>query len=175
MVTGTIILPEADGDQFISTLQFGSRPVQIAFIWPRDVHNIYLRLVQYLLTFASNNPIVGLPRNYDALSYWLSAETYEEFLLLPNQPVKSVTAEQWEQIHIEMQAIANDALYYEEQLVWSLTIADWLGDIYQCTIRPGAWINNTSTIYRFRFVSDRTNIGPDELPYVSIEYEVYDA
>lgn len=57
---------------------------------------------------------------------------------------------------------------YEEGLRWNVNVTDSNGITTAAVIQPGGWFRNQADDYSFSFLSTKSHVGIDDLPYVTM-------
>ena len=153
----------------------GSHALLFTFQWPEDEQTQYNVLEQNIQNAAHNDPLVladgNYKRDYDYVDFWLHADleaTIEWPLSMLNKTSEGRGTYLQEK---QAECLVLDELrdQYKELLFWNFTCDD--GDkITTGILHLGGWFcYGERGTYRFRFVSEKEEIGRNDLSYVQIE------
>lgn len=175
-------------DSFTQTIQAGNLNLSCVFQWPTEIQEQYDAYLLRVTQAAQTDPIKltngSYNRDYDYVDYyaslanvsdlsaWLAAQT-ELPVSLSGQSLSYQLALLQTRIDtcVDLQAIF---VQFKEDLCWQVTITENT-DITIASVILGGWYRNQDSTYAFRFVSDgRTDIGKNDLTYVTMECEVYE-
>lgn len=162
----------------------GTRSFQFNFAWDTVNQEQYDILDRGLKDRALADPLLDgsdIIRDYDWIDWYLALPIDIENYLnnggaypqsLRNTAV-AVRANLMNEFREEAKVLKRIRTIYIDQLVWNVVITELTtSKVLTGVVRPGAWINNQSDIWRVRFVSALTEIGKEDLNKVFIEFEV---
>lgn len=186
-------ISQEEGDVALSTtIQVGTKRMYVKFQWATASEEQFNLIQRYLNTKAMNDPLVGDGGNnteYDYLTYylnayvWLNADrsrTVDDWIRAQGVLPRSVLASDARARATLVQgridecvALAPVVRQYMEILRWHFTLT-YNGHTTVGVVEPGGWYRNQDREFSFRFVSDRSSIGKNDLGLVKMEFEVYD-
>lgn len=157
-------------------IQVGRLLFLFTFTWPENETDEYNQFMRNLSRMAASDPLVkgsDFIRNYDYVQYYIDfPEEITEDTILP-QSLKGHTEEEIMQIVAErkeeVSALKIVLDEYRQLMVWDFSYT-LNGVVNTGILRTGGWYKGEN--YRFRFVSNKEEIGVEDLAYVTIEFEV---
>ena len=156
----------------------GDYTLSFTFSWPNEEQVQYDNLLTNLANPANNDPIVDADgnyvRDYDYIEYWLGVteETTEWPISTRNLSAEGKQA-YVEEKQAECLALKEIKEIYEELLFWNFVCTD--GEKTTTGIlHLGGWFCFAENGYMFRFVSDKAEIGREDLKYVRVEVQIND-
>lgn len=176
--------------KFICTLNntgSGSQPIQVqaghhmfmfVFSWPENETDEYNQWQERLSIRSASDPLIkdgDILRDYDYIEYYMNLPDE----LPPDYPLpkslKNMTPEEREQeIQVrkeEVVALNTMLNEYRQLMSWNFSYTVE-GVTKTGMLKIGGWYKED--LYRFRFVSDKEEIGPQDLDKVTVEFEVYE-
>lgn len=183
--------PEDGEDTFIQTIIVGGRSLQFKFQWATSSDEQFSYIKRFLDTKSRGDPLIlgnVIINDYNYVEYyygiilWLNEDpsrSIEEWLSLEQALPRSISIAPLEsQLIMLRQRIEECAsllpiiAQYNEVLRWQFRL------IYGTektigVVEPGGWYRNQDSEFSFRFLSDRTHIGKEDIGLVTIEFEVY--
>lgn len=156
----------------------GDYSLSFTFSWPENEQIQYDNLITNLTNSANNDPLVdeegNYIRDYDYIDYWLGVTSETVMWPVSMRNLSEEGKQEYiEQKQAECMALKELKEQYKELLYWNFVCTDGTKTTTGL-LHLGGWFCFAENGYQFRFVSDKEEIGRDDLKYVEIEVQVND-
>lgn len=174
-------------DDFIVTLGVGDKVLTLGFTWPSYIEEEVANINTAAETRMKSMGLEDGTQEYNFFNYWASVLAYLETHTIREwiddatkvhpetlKQLSSPDDEDWvaEQVAFYLGCIEMLA-FYNELLVWDIRVSSDKDTIH-CAGNLGGWTQFPDETFAFRLASkSKTNIGRDDLPYMTIYFEVY--
>lgn len=188
MLTYEGTLDAADSADFHRQFQAGNIQLDIHFRWNTVVQeqlDLYRRAIE---ARAAADPLLpSINREYSWVDYMLSLPSEQADILAllesdnpPELPQSIATADisnelkasQLYESRLEAEEIQDMIQPYFDNECWNIEITADEGESVTGQLRTGGWFHEQNDEWRVRFVSEKSDIGYDDLELVGIEMEV---
>ncbi len=176
------IVTTDNATDFSISITVSDKVFNCRFLWAIATQEQYDKMQQVLAVRATNDPLVGSGspiRDYDWDEYYLNLQDVDldawldEQDVLPSSIYGKIRADQLTILQQNIATALEDSktlLIFQETLRWQVQVSVD-DEVTVASIQPGGWYNYLTAI-SFRFVSEHSYIGLNDLQYVTMEFDI---